>query len=169
MYRLQTATPHNAAFAVVKLAQRSIYVREWQAGEGVGEGSGMWGEFLPLCLDPLQPDDASHAISPCLNFQSVKRENSRSHASDFFDTGEGQSTVLLQFMAQLCPAHPSTLHSPVLDVGNVGGQAEKQLCSSQHWLCGHGKPREQLDPALSTMSTEGVYTRRRTSRSWYYF
>lgn len=110
VYGLQTATPHNAGFAVVKLAQKSACECEWQAGNGEAEGSGMWGEFLPLCLNSLQPDDARHATSPCLNFQSVKWEHSRNHASDFSDTGEGQSTVLLQFMAQLCPAHPSTLH-----------------------------------------------------------
>lgn len=41
----------------------------------MSESSGLWDEFLPLCLDPLQPDDARHAISPCLNFQSVKWEH----------------------------------------------------------------------------------------------
>lgn len=65
--------PYNAIFAVVKLAQGSIYESEWQAGKGVGEGSGLCNEFLPLRLDPLQPDDARHAIS--LNFQSVKWEH----------------------------------------------------------------------------------------------
>lgn len=43
------------------------------AGRQGGGGSGIWVEFLPLCLDPLQPD-ARHAISPCLSFQSVKWE-----------------------------------------------------------------------------------------------
>ena len=59
---------------MVKLAERSIYESDRQAGKGVGEGSGIWAEFLPLCLDPLQPD-ARHAVSPCLSFQSVKWEH----------------------------------------------------------------------------------------------
>lgn len=59
---------------MVKLAQRRIYEAAWQARQAVGEGSGIWAEFLPLCPDALQPD-ARHAISPCLSFQFVKWEH----------------------------------------------------------------------------------------------
>lgn len=57
---------------MVKLAPRSIYETDRQAGQGVGKGSGIWAEFVPPFPDPLQPD-ARHALSPCLRFQSVKQ------------------------------------------------------------------------------------------------
>lgn len=60
---------------MVKLEQKVISESERQARKGVGKGSGIWGEFLPLCLDLQQPD-TSHVISPCLSFQPVKQEHS---------------------------------------------------------------------------------------------
>lgn len=127
----------------------------------------MWGEFLPLCLDPLQPDDARRALRLCLSFQSVKWECTRSHASDFFWYRWGLKYYFTSVYgpALPCPALHSAEHL-ALDVGSVGGQAEKP---QPHWLRGHGEPWEQLGPALSNTGIEGVCTRRKTAHSWYHF